>query len=145
MIAHQRDGPAILRIAFGIAQHAANLAGVVAAIPGPVIMFQLQGIDQIAREDPGIIGQKRAAIAELPALDPCDAGRQHIVIMNVESARRAEIAHIGVIRAFFVIDPLNQFRDGEVEIGIFNNSVLFYFVSGSIGVASAFCKKRLNS
>ena len=36
-------------------------------------MFQLQGIDQIARAQPGIVGQHGAAIAILAALDPRDA------------------------------------------------------------------------
>ena len=81
-------------------------------------MLDLGGIDQVAVADPRIVRQHSAAIAELAAFHRCQPARQHVVILKIERARRAEIAHIGVIWSFLVSDLLHQFGDQEIQVGI---------------------------
>ncbi len=81
-------------------------------------MLKFERIEEVAVADRLVVRDHAADIAILSALDPRDALRQLIIIMQIERPGRAKVADIGIVGALLVIDLLDEFRDQEIEIGI---------------------------
>ena len=101
-----------------VAQRPRQLAHVFGQIPGPVIVFDGQAIEQVAAADGGVVRDHGAAIAELADFGLGDAEGQRVEIADVEGPGGAEIADLGIIRPLAVIHALDEFGNGEVEVGI---------------------------
>ena len=81
-------------------------------------MRRFPSIKQIARSEFLRHPEHAALIAIHAAFHREKVLGQCFVKFQMGRARRAEIAHVGVIRAFFVINPFHKFRDDDVHVGV---------------------------
>jgi len=91
---------------------------VVGVLPRAAVEEPFERVQQMAGTQLGRVGDEHAPVVELAALSLDDGRRQHIEVVEVERARRREVAAVGVVRPLAEGDVLNQLRDQEVQVGV---------------------------
>ena len=86
--------------------------------PRAVVVIRLASVKQIARTEFLRQPEHAALIAKRAAFHRHEVLGQRLVKFQMGRARRAEIPHVGVIRAFFVIHPLHKLRDDDVHVRV---------------------------
>jgi hypothetical protein len=117
VVGHGRHAPAVVGVAAAVAQHAVQLAVIVAAGERAVVVQGFQRIGEGAAGGIGRCRHRRARVAVLAQADGGDVARQPVGIGDVGAAGGGEIAVARRIRALAVIEARGQFRDQEVQVG----------------------------
>ncbi len=119
VIAHQRDVPSAVVAAARVAQEQVIAVDVLVDVdPRTVVAVHLHAVEKLARPRREAVGRESAEIAVL-----ADAGFEHslrepLIRRQVRAARGREIRHLGVVRALAVLEPLDELRDQEVQVGV---------------------------
>ncbi len=118
MIGARRDAEAVGVVALAVGQQAVEFGIIIRMHPGAVVVIRFAAVKQIARTELLRDAEHAALIAIHAAFHRDEVLRQRLVKHQMGRSGRTVIAHVRVIRAFLVIQPLHEFRDDGVHVGV---------------------------
>ena len=101
-----------------VAKNTVHAAVVVGVHPGPVVVRELQAVEELSAAESGRARQERAAVEKAARRELDQMLRERLQVVDVSSARRCEIALGGEVGTLEVLDALDELGDEEVEVGI---------------------------
>ena len=117
-VSHAGQRKAVVARPLAVTQHAVELAVILGHFPRPVVVEQLQAIEQIAAAHFRRAGEQAAHIA-MTAQSHLRQRRLHPAeIVDMRRPGRREIAFLGEIRPLAEADAVDQLGDQEIEIGV---------------------------
>ncbi len=117
-IAHAGDRPPVERIALRESQDAVHFLVPIGHGPRSVIVFHLEGGQQVAGAQSRRRCDQGAPEALVSPADPHHRLLEHVRVVDIRRTRGGEVALVGEVRTFGELDAAHQLRDQKIQIGI---------------------------
>src|SRR5207244_1669436 len=118
VVAHCREAPGRIAGLSRVTKDAVQAPVVVGMIPGPVVVKQLEAIEELSPAEVKRAREEDAAIGGAPTAKLDHALGERLRVVDVGGAGGGEITFRREVRTLVVLDALDELGDEEVEVGV---------------------------